>query len=236
MSKVVLQARNREKMGSAESRRIRKNGRIPAVIYGRSGKAVSIDLDSVEFIQGTKGISESTIVKVDVSGKAYEAFVKGTQRNIIDGKILHIDFYEVESGIALRAKVSVHLQGNPIGVREGGMLENPVHEVEVECLPKDLPERLDIDISGLKANQSLHVRDIPLAAGVKLLSNPDQVVALVKFAKAEAVAAPTPDAAAAAATTAAAAAPAEGDKKAPAAGDKKAPAAGDKKSGSKDKK
>ena len=236
MSKVVLQAKNREKMGSAESRRIRKNGRIPAVIYGRSGKAVSIDLDSVEFIQGTKGISESTIVKVDVSGKAYEAFVKGTQRNIIDGKILHIDFYEVESGIALRAKVSVHLQGNPIGVREGGMLENPVHEVEVECLPKDLPERLDIDISGLKANQSLHVRDIPLAAGVKLLSNPDQVVALVKFAKAEAVAAPTPDAAAAAATTAAAAAPAEGDKKAPAAGDKKAPAAGDKKSGSKDKK
>jgi large subunit ribosomal protein L25 len=111
------------------------------------------------------------------------------------------------------------------------MLENPVHEVEVECLPKDLPERLDIDISGLKANQSLHVRDIPLADGVKLLSNPDQVVALVKFAKAEAVAAVTPDAAAAAATPAAAA-PAAGDKKAaPAAGDKKAPAAGDKKAG-----
>jgi len=238
MSKVVLQARNREKMGSAESRRIRKNGRIPAVIYGRSGKAVSIDLDSVEFIQGTKGISESTIVKVDVSGKSYDAFVKGTQRNIIDGKILHVDFYEVESGIVLRAKVSLHLRGNPIGVREGGMLENPVHEVEVECLPKDLPERLDIDISGLKANQSLHVRDIPIAEGVKLLSNPDQVVALVKFAKAEAVAAPTPEAAAAAAAAApAAAAPAAGDKKAaPAAGDKKAPAAGDKKAGSGDKK
>jgi large subunit ribosomal protein L25 len=237
MSKVILQAKNREKMGSAESRRIRKSGRIPAVIYGRSGKAVSIDLDSVEFVQGTKGISESTIVKVDVSGKTYDAFVKGTQRNIIDGKILHIDFYEVESGVALRAKVSVHLHGNPIGVRAGGMLENPVHEVEVECLPKDLPERLDVDISGLKANQSLHVRDIPLAGGVKLLSNPDQVVALVKFAKAEAVAVVTPDAAAAAAAaTPAAAAPAAGDKKAPAEGDKKAPAAGDKKSGSKDKK
>ena len=238
MGKVVLQARNREKMGSAESRRIRKNGRIPAVIYGRSGKSVSIDLDSTEFIQGTKGISESTIVKVDVSGKSYEAFVKGTQRNIVDGKILHIDFYEVESGIALRAKVSLHLHGNPIGVREGGMLENPVHEIEVECLPKDLPERIDIDISELKTNQSLHVRDIALAEGVKLLSNPDQVVALVKFAKAEVAAAAAPDAAAAAAAPAAAApaagdkkaAPAAGDKKAPAAGDKKAPASGDKKS------
>ena len=234
MSKVVLQAKNRQKSGSAESRRIRRNGRIPAVIYGRSGKAVSIDLDSSEFIKNTKGISESTIVKVDVSGspdKSYDAFVKATQRNIIDGKILHIDFYEVESGIALRAKVSLILQGNPVGVREGGMLENPVHEIEIECLPKDLPERIEIDISGLKANQSLHVRDIPLAEGVRLLSNPDQVVALVKFAKAEAAAAVATEATAAAAPSAAPAAAA--DKKAPAATDKKAPAAGDKKSSDK---
>ena len=229
MSKVVLQAKNRKKAGSAESRRIRRDGRIPAVIYGRSGKSVSIDLDSFEFTKNTKGISESTIVKVDVEDKSYDAFVKATQRNIVDGKILHIDFYEVESGIALRAKVSLILQGNPIGVREGGMLENPVHEIEIECLPKDLPERIEIDISGLKANQSLHVRDIPLAEGVRLLSNPDQVVALVKFAKAEAAAAAATETAAAAAATAA---PAAADKKAPAAGDKKAPAAGDKKASS----
>jgi len=216
MSKVVLQANNRQKAGSAESRRIRRNGRIPAVIYGRSGKAVSIDLDAVEFVKGTKGISESTIVKVDVEDKSYEAFVKGTQRNIIDGSILHIDFYEVESGIALRAKVSLTLQGNPIGVREGGMLENPLHEIEVECLPKDLPERIEIDVSGLKANQSIHVRDIPLGEGVRVLSNPDQVVALVKFAKAEAAAAAVTEAAAAAPAAAAPAA----EKKAP---EKKAP-------------
>jgi len=228
MSKVVLQAKNRQKSGSAESRRIRRNGRIPAVIYGRSGKSVSIDLDSSDFLKGTKGISESTIVKVDVEDKSYEAFVKATQRNIIDGKILHIDFYEVESGVALRAKVSLILHGNPIGVREGGMLETPAHEIEIECLPKDLPERIEIDISGLKANHSLHVRDIPLAEGVRLLSNPDQVVALVRFAKAEAAAATDP-----AAPAAAAAAPAA-DKKAPAA-DKKAPAA-DKKAPSSDKK
>ncbi|MCL2181477.1 MAG: 50S ribosomal protein L25 [Treponema sp.] len=236
MGKVVLQAKSRQKAGSAESRRIRKSGRIPAVIYGRAGKSVSIDLDSSDFVKNTKGISESTIVKVEVGDKSYEAFVKDTQRNIIDGQILHIDFYEVESGVALRAKVSLILNGNPIGVREGGMLENPVHEIEIECLPKDLPERIDIDISGLKANQSIHVRDVPLAEGVKLLSNPDQVVALVKFAKAEAAAAVSADAAAAAATTAPAAAAA--DKKAAAPGDKKAAApakasSGDKKAGDK---
>jgi large subunit ribosomal protein L25 len=219
MGKVVLQAKNRQKEGSAESRRIRKSGRIPAVLYGRSGKAVSIDLDASEFIKGTKGISESTIVNINVDGKSYDAFVKDAQRNILDGNILHIDFYEVESGVVLRAKVSLVMHGNPIGVREGGMLETPLHEIEVECLPKDLPERIEIDISGLKANHSIHVRDIPLAQGVRLLSNPDQVVALVKFAKIEVVAAPEAEAAAAGE---AGAAPAAGAAAAPGA----APAAG----------
>jgi len=226
MGKVVLQAKNRQKEGSAESRRIRKSGRIPAVLYGRSGKAVSIDLDASEFVKGTKGISESTIVNINIDGKTYDAFVKDAQRNIIDGNILHIDFYEVESGVALRAKVSLHLHGNPVGVREGGMLETPLHEIEVECLPKDLPERIEIDISGLKVNHSIHVRDIPLAQGVRLLSNPDQVVALVKFAKIEVVAAPEAEAAAAGEAGAPGAAPAAGAPgAAPAAGAASAPGA-----------
>jgi large subunit ribosomal protein L25 len=189
------------------------------VLYGRTGKAVSLDLDALELSRSVKSISESTIVKVDVEGKSYDAFVKDTQRNIIDGNILHVDFYEVESGVVLRARVSLLLKGNPIGVREGGNLETPLHEIEVECLPKDLPERIEIDISGLKVNQSLHVRDIPLGEGVKVLSAADQVVALVKFAKVEAApvaveAATVPGAAPAAgvapAAGAAAAAPAAG--------------------------
>jgi large subunit ribosomal protein L25 len=219
MAQVVLSARNRQKFGSAESRRIRRAGRIPAVVYGRSGKSVSIDLDAQEFTRGVKNISESTIVKVEVEGKSYDAFVKDMQRNIIDGNIYHVDFYEVESGVALRAKVSLHLSGNPIGVREGGNLETPLHEIEVECLPKDLPERIEVDISGLKANQSIHVRDIPLGEGVKLISAADQVVALVKFAKAEAAPAAAEAAAAPGAAPAAGAAPAGA---APAAAEKKA--------------
>ncbi|MDR2738439.1 MAG: 50S ribosomal protein L25 [Treponema sp.] len=185
MSQVVFAAKNRTETGSGEARRIRRTGRIPAVVYGRSGKALSIDLDALEFVNNVKGISESTIVTINVDGQAHQAFVKDTQRNITDGKILHVDFYEVEAGVSLRAKVSVHVYGNPIGVREGGILESPLHEIEVECLPKDLPERIDVDIAELKVNQSIHVRDLKLGEGVRLISNPDQVVALVKFAKAE---------------------------------------------------
>jgi len=225
MSQVVFTAKNREKKGSSESRRLRRSGRIPAVLYGRAGKALSIDLDAFEFIRNVRNISESTIVKVEVDGQAYDAFVKDTQRNIVDGSIVHVDLYEVKSDVVVRARVSIHLHGNPVGVREGGMLETPLHEIEVECLPKYLPERIDVDISELKANQSLHVRDIPLSEGIRLLSSADQVVALVKFAKAEAVVKTEAEVAAAAAT-AAAATPAAGT--APAAGAAK-PAAGEKK-------
>jgi len=202
MSQVVLSARNRQNNGSVEARKIRRSGRIPAVLYGRSGKAISIDLDALEFANGVRNISESTIVKVQVDGKSYDAFVKDTQRNIIDGNILHVDFYEVESGVALRAKVSISLKGNAIGVRDGGILEFPLHEIEVECMPKDLPERIEIDISTLGVNQSIHVRDIPLASTIRLISASDQVVALVKYAK-EQPAAASSEGDAAAATAAA---------------------------------
>jgi large subunit ribosomal protein L25 len=183
------------------------------VLYGRSGKAIVIDLDAKEFAGGVKSISESTIVKVEIDGKAYDAFVKDTQRNITNGNILHVDFYEVESGVLLRARVSIHLEGNPAGVREGGVLEFPLHEIEVECYPKDLPERIEVDVSNLGVNQSIHVRDIALAEGIRVMSAGDQVVALVKYVKEEAVAAPTAEEAAAAAAGPAAAPAPESESK-----------------------
>ena len=206
MSQVVLKAKNRQENGSAAARRIRRAGRIPGVLYGRSGKAISIDLDALEFAVGVKGISESTIVKVEVEGKSYDAFVKDTQRNIVDGNVLHVDFYEVESGVTLRARVTIQLKGNAAGVREGGILEFPLHEIEVECLPKDLPERIELDVSNLGVNQSIHVRDIALSEGIRVISASDQVVVLVKYAKEEKTEAPA--AGEAAETAAAAAAPA----------------------------
>ncbi|MDR2663316.1 MAG: 50S ribosomal protein L25 [Treponema sp.] len=216
MSQVIFTARDRANKGSGEARRLRRTGRIPAVIYGRKGASVSIDLDAKDFMAGVRGISESTIVRVDVNGQVHEAFVKDTQRDIRDGSILHVDFYEIEGNTLLRARVSLQIHGNPLGVREGGILETPLHDIEVECLPRDLPERLDVDIAHLQVNQSIHVRDLALGSGVRLVSNPDQVVALVKFAKTEAAAAVEGEEAAAAegaGTAAAGAAPAAGDKK-----------------------
>jgi len=189
MSKVVLAAKSRQEAGSAVARRLRRSGRIPGVLYGRSGKSVPLDMDEVEFTRGIKGITESTIVQVEVDGKSHDVFVKDTQRNIMDGKILHVDFYEVENDVVLRAKINIMVIGNPVGVREGGILEVPRQVIEVECLPKDLPERIVVDISDLKIGQSTRVRDISFGSGVTLVSSDDKVVALVKMPKGAAAAA-----------------------------------------------
>jgi len=201
MSNMVFPAKSREKFGSAASKRLRSAGRIPAVIYGHNGTS-HIDLDEKSFSLGIRNATESTIVTVDVEGQSHDTFIKNTQRNILNGKIEHVDFYEIETSKTLRARVPLRVFGNPVGVRDGGVLEVPLHDIEVECLPKDLPPRIEVDISGLKANQSIHVKDLDLGEGVKLISGLDQVIALVKFAKevAEAAAEAAPAEGAAAAT------------------------------------
>jgi len=199
MDQVVISARNRANTGSRDAARLRKQGRVPAVVYGRTGKASSIDLDALEFAKAIKGISESTIVKLDVEGAAHEAFVKHADYDIVSGRVMHVDFYEVDNAKLLRAHVPLHLVGIAAGVREGGIFENPLHEIEVECFPRFLPEKIDVDVSELKANQSIHVRDLKLGADIKIVSSGDQVVALVKFAKAEAASSEAAEAAAPAA-------------------------------------
>jgi large subunit ribosomal protein L25 len=208
MDQVVFTAQKRVDTGSRNTARLRKRGRVPAVVYGRSGQAQSLDLDALEFTKAIKGISESTIVKLNFDGAGHDAFVKDTQFDIISGRVVHVDFYEVDSTKLVRAKVPLHLSGVAAGVREGGIIENPLHEVEVECFPRFLPEGITIDVSELRANQSIHVRDLKLAPEVKILSSGDQVIVLVKYAKAEVEVAPEVAAApAAAAATGAKSAP-----------------------------
>ena len=203
MDQLVVSARKRDAVGKGAVSKLRREGRIPAVVYGRAISPVALDLNEIEFLKTLKKVSESTIIKLDVDGTVLEAFVKEANRNIINGKLLHVDFYAIERGKLLRAHVSLHVSGSPVGVREGGILETPLHEIEVECMPKDLPEQITIDVSALKVNEALHARDIVLPAGVKLIGNGDQVVALVKFARSESPAEGAEEAAAPAAPAAA---------------------------------
>lgn len=177
-----------EDFGSAGSRRVLAAGRIPAVIYGKK-ENVHITLDAKDFQNKMRYFSESTLLHVKVGRKNHSVLMKSYQENVMLGKVLHVDFFEVTKGEALRTRVPVVLHGNPEGAKFGGVLEQVAHDVEVECLPKDLPEHIVVDISKLGINGSIQVADLVVADGVKMLTHADVTIATVKGVK-EVVAAP----------------------------------------------
>ena len=177
-----------EDFGSAGSRRLLRSGRIPAVIYGKN-EPVHLSLDTKEFTSKLKHFSESSLLTIKLGGKKHSVLMKSFQENVMYAKILHVDFFEVTSGSILRTHVSLILQGNPVGARLGGVLDQVTHEIEIECLPKDLPASIVIDVSSLGLNESIHVSALSIPAGVKVLTPGDATVASVKSIK-EVVAAP----------------------------------------------
>ena len=185
--KLAVESRESGKKGAAG--RLRRSGKIPAVIYGHT-QPTAITVDAREFRGAFKRITENTIVELHMPGGVHEVLVKDYQKDNLTGQILHIDFYEFEKGKALRTRIPIRLQGNAVGVKEGGILETLLRELEVECLPKDLPEELLMDISELALDRALHVRELSLPPGVRSLQAPDQVVCLVAHRKAEEEAAP----------------------------------------------
>lgn len=191
MEQKILKANERTAFGKSATKKIRTGGRIPAVMYDRHGKSVSLDVDEREFMKVFKVVTESTIVKVLVGDKDYEVFIKEFQHNIVTDKIEHVDFYEVERGKALRTRVKIRLEGSPEGVRHGGVLEAGITELDVECLPKDLPPRIVVDVSALDVNHSLHVRDIKLNDAVTVHTSPDMTIAAIKFISDDTPATPT---------------------------------------------
>ncbi len=172
--------------GSAGARRLLRSGRIPAVIYGKN-EHMHISLDAHEFTYKMRHFSETALLKITVGKKKHECLMKTYQEDLIRGQIKHVDFYEVTRGQALRTMISITLVGNPVGTREGGVLEQVLYETEIECLPKDLPETLHVDVSALALNHSLALSDVAMPQGVKLIDDGHRTVATVKAIRAEVV-------------------------------------------------
>ena len=173
---LTAEVRTETKKGAA--RRMRRQGRIPAVMYGHR-EPLLLSIEAREFATKFPQISESTIIHLTAGGAGYDVLVKDFQVDNIIERLEHIDFFEIERGKLLRTRVLLHFVGTPIGVREGGLQEMLVHEVEVESVPHDLPERIDVNIEQLGVGQSLHVSDLVVPDGVRVLNSPDQVLVLI---------------------------------------------------------
>ncbi len=185
MEHIELKASPRGKMTKGELNQARKSGKVPAQLYGKETEPVSIFLESEAFSSTAKRLTESMIIDLNLEGKKYSALMKEIQRANLSGEIIHVDFNLVGRGQKMHVRVPLHLSGTAKGVREGGILEHAIHEIEVECMAENLPEKIEVDITDLEANHALHLRDIAIPEGVRLLTNPETVIAIIKFARAE---------------------------------------------------
>ncbi|HOC29029.1 MAG TPA: 50S ribosomal protein L25 [Treponemataceae bacterium] len=183
MEQRTLSAKLRTATGKGVAKALRKAARLPAVMNDGTGKAVLLDIDAKEFNKLFQSITESTLVSVMVDGTEHVSFVKDVQYDIISDTIRHVDFYQVEPGKVLRTKIRIKITGSPEGVRLGGVLEYGINEIDVECLPKNLPERVVLDVSDLQLNHSLHVRDLKLPEGVKVHTDGEISVVTLKYTK-----------------------------------------------------
>ncbi len=187
MDKVVLKAVKRDITGK-QVKAMRRDGQLPAVIYGRHLEPIAISLEAhaASLVMGK--LSSSSLVTIELDGKEYPALVRERQRNFIKGNLTHIDFLAVDLKEKIRATVRLNFVGVSGAVKDyNGVLVKNIEKLEVECLPTDLPERISVDISALKAiGNGIRVRDLALSENIRILNDEDEMIAVATSAKEEA--------------------------------------------------
>ncbi len=184
MSEKTLVGYDRKDLRKGATKQLRRDGMIPAVIYGKN-ESKPVYIEAKEFDRKFHHISENTLITIKISRKKHDVLIKDYQENHLKNYMVHLDFYEVEQGKLLRTNIPVHLEGDAKGVKEGGLLEQTLHEVEVECTPKDIPEQFTLDISNLDMGESLHVEALEIPEGVRLITDPEYTLVTITAPRAE---------------------------------------------------
>jgi large subunit ribosomal protein L25 len=185
---LTVEAEPREDFGKNAARRTRRSGRIPGIVYGGGGPVIPVSVDPEkirEILHSESG--RNAIFTLEVRGKApARAMIREWQCEPIRWGLLHVDLVRIALDAKLRLKVAIHVTGEPQGVKvQGGIFEFMLREVEVECLPDDIPEAITVDVSPLTLGQNLRVSELPIGPNVKLLTDPNRVVAHVVTIKVE---------------------------------------------------
>lgn len=196
--KITLKAAPRLRSGSGKLKQMRREGWLPSVVYGRGVENSNLKIDSKTFAELlAHSSSDSILINLDVEGEGVRSvFLKTIQHDPLTGHALHVDFLAVNDKTEITANIPVHLTGEAIGVKGGGILEQYAHTLEITCLPDALPDTIDVDITALELGESLHIGDMKLPAGVKPTHAAEVVVAHIGKPAAlvaeEAAAAPAP--------------------------------------------
>lgn len=184
--KTSLKAAPRARTGSGRLNQMRREGWVPSVIYGKGTENINLKVDAKTFADLlAHSSSENIIVNLDIEGAGTRlAFLQSIQHDPLSGKTLHADFRAIDENTPITAHIPTHLNGESAGVKAGGLIEQYVHAIEITCLPNDLPETIEVDISALQIGDSLHIGEIKFPAGVRATHAADVVVAHVSKAAA----------------------------------------------------
>ena len=200
---ATLNAALRDEQGKAAARRMRREGRIPAVIYGHGEETRSLSLDAHEFEMLVKRHSlDTTIIDLSIEGAKkkggkVQALVSEVQRHPFKPLVLHVDFQQIHAGEKVTVEVPIRLIGTAEGVRAGGVMQHTLHELELECAMESIPEAIEVEVSTLQVGDSIHVGDLRLPEGVEVLVDADRTVCTVAAPSVHEVAEAAPEAAAA---------------------------------------
>ncbi|HUF63224.1 MAG TPA: 50S ribosomal protein L25 [Verrucomicrobiales bacterium] len=185
----TLGAKKRELSGRGVARRLRRTGRVPGVIYGAHQENYALDLDARELLHLLhSSAGEHMLVSLNIDGAREQnklAILQDVQHNALNGDVMHVDFHAVREDEMIEITVPVALLGEPVGVSKGGLLDRHLHEVSVRCLPRQLPDVIEVDVSGLDLGQALHVAEIVFPEGVEPAVGGDIIVAMVEEPRAE---------------------------------------------------
>jgi large subunit ribosomal protein L25 len=177
MDRIILKATNREVIGKANKGLLEK-GLLPAVVYGHNVKNQSLQVELKEFIKVFKKAGENTLIDLEISGKTQPVIIQDVQNHYLKNGPIHVDFYAVNMEEKIKAHIPVHFIGESIAVKTlGGILVKNLTEIEVECLPGDLPKSFEIDLGVLATfEDAVKISDLKVSDKVKILGNPDEVI------------------------------------------------------------
>ncbi|MCF7791253.1 MAG: 50S ribosomal protein L25 [Victivallales bacterium] len=178
-SDLRLNLESRKELGSKESRRLRKAGKIPAVIYGQNKQPRQCTVDSIDWYNIANQDIQILKVFIDKSKRPVNVLIKDIQHDYLSNQTLHVDFKEINMNEEITASVTINVTGTPVGEKSGGVLNQELYELEVSSLPNDLPESIEVDVSELDLDDALYVKDIKLPENVSTDEDPERTVANV---------------------------------------------------------
>ncbi len=175
---IAIKADNRDALGSRANQRLRKTGLVPAVIYGHHQETQPLQINKKELSTHIK--HGTHLFNLDISGKTESVLLKDVQYDPFGLEVLHVDFARVDLNERVTITVSIDLKGDPKGEKDGGVLQQILNELEIDCVVTEIPDVITVDVSNLGKDEQLHVSDIKLGGSIKILTDADQVVAKVE--------------------------------------------------------